>query len=318
MTIPTKKQILARYPKFYQNNFIKFIALNPKWTISDKEKKPISIYALKEYLTGKTHNLPYGASQYKIDDMTTLDDLLDIMPNAANHAYSLDCQKDHWLVLDIEKTCPNNLKKRFLSLPYLYGERSLSGKGIHLILPLPKNWEKFKTYHQMPKLQEKHKWFEILMAHWVTFTRNSLPESVSKGDGTLTVDTVFEYLTKQVKPAKHIDIKTLTKKPKIPYEHRILNALQDYQYSKTLNDFYKDESRFEFATAMFIIRSLNEIFNTYATLAAINYTPNQIAYLTYEELQKRLPYRPKHDEVRQNMPWLLYTAQTALARYLTD
>lgn len=318
MTLSRAAQLtVKRYPKFYNNDFIKFIAENQKWSISNKDKMPVSIYALRQYLKGYGHDI-YGASQYKLDDQATLPGLLNLVPNAANHAYNLDCQKDHWVVLDIEKTCPDNLKKRFLSLPYLYGEHSLSGKGIHLILPLPHCWNEYQAYHNMPKLQEKHKWFEILMTHWVTFTRNALPKSVSQGDGTLSVDTVFKYLTKQVKPAKHVDVTTLESRPKIPQEKRLLRLLKENDYGKTLTDFYNDESRFEFATAIFVAKKLTEIINEYASLSSVDYSPDQIAYVVYDDLKTRLPYRPKHDEVRQNMPWLLYTAQTALATLASD
>lgn len=312
------EEIKNKYKVFYNNDFIKFIAENPKWSISDNEKKPVSIPALKEKIAGALIGPLPGASQYNAGDMTTLDDLLNILPNAANHAYQLNCKIDHWVCLDIEAKCPENLKKRFLSLPYLYGEHSLSGKGIHLYMPLPSNWDKYKAYHDMPKLQEKHKWFEILLSHWVTFTRNALPIPTSKGDGTLDLSTVFTYLTKQVRPSKHIDVNTITKKPKIPNEKLIQLYLRDYQYSKHLGDFYDDESRWEFANAIFLVRAVYDIFNSRPEFKNMHYSDNQIAFIVYEELKKRLPYRSKHDTVRQGMPWLLYTSQTALAHYLQD
>lgn len=311
--------IKKTYPEFYGNDFIKFIAENPKWSISDKNKRPISMCDLKAKLNNQNLNHPlYGASQYNPNDMTTLDGLLNLLPNASNHAYQLNAKRDHWLVLDIEKSCPDKLKKRFLSLPYLYGEHSLSGKGIHLILTLPKNWQDFKEYQDMPKMQEKHKWFEILMNHWVTFTRNSLDKPINEGDGTLTVDTVFSYLAKETKPEKHIDIKTLVHKPKIPHEKFIINLMRDHPYNKDLTDFYNDESRWEYANAMYIIRQFMLIRKQYLSLHKVAYTDDQIVYLTYDILKERLPYRPKHDDIRQNMPWLLFLSQSAYARYLDD
>ena len=307
-----------RYSTFYNNNFIKFIAENPKWSISDKDKKPVSIPGLKEKLAGVLQGPIPGASQYNAGDMTTLDNLLNILPNASNHAYQLDCKIDHWICLDIEASCPPKLKKRFLSLPYLYGEHSLSGKGIHLYMPLPSNWDKYKAYHNMPKLQEKHKWFEFLLAHWVTFTRNALDKPTSKGDGTLDSATVFAYLTKQVRPAKHIDVNTITKKPDIPNEKLIQLYLSDYHYQKSLGDFYDDESRWEFANAIFLVRSVYDILASRMEFRKTKYTDEQVAYIVYEELKKRLPFREKHDTIRQGMPWLLYTSQTALAHYLDD
>lgn len=312
------KLIKDKYHAFYSNDFIKFISENPKWSISDVNKRPVSIPALKEKLNGVLQGPIPGASQYNADDMTTLDNLLNILPTASNHAYQLNCKVDHWVCLDIEAACPEKLKKRFLSLPYLYGEHSLSGKGIHLYMPLPSNWDKYKAYHNMPKLQEKHKWFEILLAHWVTFTRNALPVPESKGDGTLDLSSVFTYLTKQVRPSKHIDVNTITKKPKIPNEKLIQIYLSDYHYTKSLGDFYDDESRWEFANAIFLVRSVDEILKTRREFQNINYNDNQIAFIVYEELKKRLPYRDKHDTLRQGMPWLLYTSQTALAHYLDD
>ena len=108
------------FPRFYQNKLIKHIMNKPKWTISDKNKRPISIADLQSTILNGTNSSEYirGADQYESADTTTLPKLLNILPTASNHAYKLNAKEDGFVVLDIEKTCPDDLKAQFLQLPY--------------------------------------------------------------------------------------------------------------------------------------------------------------------------------------------------------
>src|SRR5699024_2889070 len=105
-----------------------------------------------------------------------LNELVDFLPNAANHALRLNALVDRVAVLDIEKTCPDELKEALCRLPALYRERSMSGQGVHLVLPLPDSFEDFRDAAAKRVVKGPHGWYEILLGHYVTFTRDVLPE----------------------------------------------------------------------------------------------------------------------------------------------
>lgn len=326
----TKHYDYRDYLAFYNNDFIKSIANNPKWSISDKDKRPINMSALETFLKERdTRVYIGGASQYDDTNMTTLGHTVKMLPNVANHAYMLNAKIDGWVVLDIEKTCPPDLKKKFLQIPYLYGEHSMSGKGIHLICRLPSNWNEFPNYQNMVKLQAKTGWYEILMYHWVTFTRNHLDKISSKGtkDG-YTIADIFKDLTDQVKASQKTAIKELVDKPDIPSEKRVLKLMEPFQYSKKPEDFPKldvnknylgpDMSRYEFGYASYLAYYVNQTINKLPSLAKKQYTDQEIEWMVYDLLKKRLKWRAKHDTKHKNMPWLLYNAVAAVEHMRLD
>lgn len=317
------------YLPFYRNDFIKSIASNRRWSVSDKSKVPCNMSDLKALIETKDSRIHVrGANMYHEDNMTTLKECIKLIPNIANHAYMLDCQREGWVVLDIEKTCPDELKQKFLKLPYLYGERSLSGEGIHLICKLPENWNEHPEYHNAVKLQSKEGWYEMLMMHWVTFTRNWLTPMSSEGDGSITVADVFNSLIKQNKAVKAVKAKAITKKPEIPEEKRLLRLMNTLEYHKEPKDFPKldkydrylgpDLSKYEFGYSAYLAYYLIKLIDTRADIATNHYNDEQIAYVVYELLQKRLEHRSKHDTRRNGMPLLLYDASIAVAKVRLD
>lgn len=326
----TKHYDYRDYLEFYNNDFIASIANKPKWSISDKDKRPINMQALETFLKEKdTRIYISGASQYDDTNMTTLGHTIKMLPNVANHAYMLNAKIDGWVVLDIEKTCPPDLKKKFLQIPYLYGEHSMSGKGIHLICPLPSNWNQFPNYQSMVKLQAKTGWYEILMYHWVTFTRNHLKKITSKGTKEgYTIANIFEELTKQNKASQKVDVDPLIDKPDIPSEDRILLMMDTYHYGRKPEDFPKEDenknylgpdmSRYEFGYASFLALHVNDMVHRLSTLAKNEYTDEEITWIVYDLLKKRLEWRAKHDTYHKKMPWLLYNASVAVGHMRLD
>ena len=117
---------------FIQNDFIQTIAENRRWTVSTSKKKPVDMNILRSQ--GKV----VGAS-FKDGNMPLVDlyDVRNILPNATNATYSLNQALDDFIVLDIEPRCPPEIRDSLLTLPYMYGELSMSGKGFHLIFQKP-------------------------------------------------------------------------------------------------------------------------------------------------------------------------------------
>lgn len=318
------------FPVFYHNAFIKSIANKPNWAVSDKDKVPRSLPSVKAMIDAKDTRIRItGASMYNPDDMVTLTESLQILPNIANHAYMLDCQKEGWVVMDIEKTCPDDLKEKLLGLPYLYGEYSLSGEGIHLICKLPEDWNEHPEYHKMVKLRQKFGWYEMLMYHWVTFTRDSLPKSESKGNGKISVKDVFDKLITENRATHPLSVNAVIDKPNLAREKKVVNYLDGFDYTKKPEDFPKkdkyghlipggDMSSYEFGYTMFMIYKLFDLEKRYEWARKLEYTDDERAWIIYDILQRKLTHRAKHDTKHNGMPLLLYDAVHGLAMYRLD
>lgn len=293
------------FAEFYEHPFIKSIADDEKWTVSDKTKKPIDmfVYKYRHQITGATftNNL----------SLVSLPELCSLIPNARNNAYFMDALTDNFVVLDIEKKCPDDIKKELLQTPYIYGEISLSGQGYHLIYPLPDCFSDYPDAQTKIVMKEPHGYYEILLQHYVTFTRNMLP----KATGNKSFENIFKKFAKtQVKASKH-DINVNELKPDdIPFADNIIFILSSVEYQKTPADFFDDMSKYEYGFMGFLYYKLKNIINIKDYRESHEYTDNEIAWLLYETAKDKIPYRPKHDEFRNNLPWLLYLAGEIIAR----
>lgn len=304
------------YPNFYTNEGILKIADKPKWTISSNDKKPLD---MKEYLINKR---VYGAKYQDKRSLTTLATILKSFTHTNNVTYFIDALSDNMAVLDIEPTCPNDLKEELLKLPAYYKETSMSGKGIHLLLDLPKNFYDFEVATKKNTLKHKDGYYEILLNHFVTFTRNEI--KTPHGEPKYTFEEIYENLAKNAVNLKIKNIELMPEKPKsILKEDLIVSQLEVFKYHKTADDFvktndkgttYKDLSAYEYGCISNLKYRLHNIITRTSFLKNYPYSDNEKAWLLYEAAQKVLPYRPKHDEFRDGLPWLLYLSGKIIAR----
>ena len=314
-TIPLSPRLL--YPDFYNNPCIQELSRKCKWTVSDNTKRPINIQAIAfdDRIVGADCN---RLSECCMD----LDMMLQFAtPHNlefgnkdpiyfANYAFYLDALSDHYVVLDIEPNCPAEIKEQLLNTDYVYGEISLSGKGYHLIYPLPDCINEYPDAINKKSFKEK-KWYEIHLEHWITFTRNTIPAST--GAESSFIPIFRELASKQKKTVEsNIDITALT--DNIPNKDPILTiASSGQKFSKTVSDYDNDWSKYEFAYMGYLYRKLRNISKT-AIGKGHHYTPEELAYLTYLMAKSVMQHRDKHEEKRENLPWLLYLAKTIAAK----
>lgn len=299
------------YPEFYENDVIRRIAGNKKWTISDNTKRPIDMHAF--IVLHKIWGAAYDRGYNPLTDLKTL---IDNVPNCTNNAYQLEADIDKIVVLDIEPKCPDILKKALLELPYLYAETSMSGKGYHLIFDLPQDlWNKYPVIQNKMALKEEHGYYEILLDHMVTFTRNVIEKPEEEKDISEFYN-LFEILAAEAKKSKTAltqitvdDIKT----DDIPLYDRTMNVLSAQIYGKKPEDFSYDMSKYEFGMAAFYNRALAKLTKN-DLYKDINYSDEQKAIIVYSLIAKKLDYREKHDTERNKMPWLLYLATQCIAK----
>lgn len=310
----------------------------PKWCVS-KDKTPLDIYALKK-------GREWGASFKRSHSAYGNFDQACEISSSYGHPITLfvDSQEQAIYMIDIEKTCPQEIRQAILTGlkdNILYIERSLSGKGFHLMvdlgLPIDLRTIKYKQ------------WFEILANHHCTFT-------LSKVD----YDTAFneyiydnEVITDDNKDVELVQALNNGMSPKDFYEQigvirnikfvtsgeidvykqaagtfdgrhaDLFGILCDVVYDKTVDgDFFGDYSRYEFGYASKLHytakRASINMIDANANYYNLNLTKEQEIMLVYMVLKQMLPPRQKHNELRNGLPWLLYTSQMVYVKSFED
>ena len=301
------------FPEFYNHPFIKSIADQELWTISDNNKKPIDMWDLV-LNNPDGHRPPTGAKNHTSTYLMTLSDVCRYVENAKNNAYYFDSEKTGHIVLDIEPDCPDELKAAFLNTNYVYGEVSMSGRGFHLIYKTPECLKDYPEAMKKTKMQDSARKFEFLMEHWVTFTRQLIPPA--KPDAK-PIDEYFEEMCaiqKYTERKYNFDVDA-----ERPENIRNLTTIMflmrnNLAYKRTVEDFHGDMSRYEFGFAAMLYRRLNRILKQFKN----EYTQTEKAWILYDLMVEKLDHRDKHDTLREGKPWLLYLVQEVMAKNTDD
>jgi hypothetical protein len=316
----------ALFPSFYTNTAVQLLAGHARWSVSGRlgddpekdAKAPIDMRALM------TSGRIRGAWEISDSCLVTLDELKTFLPNAANNAFYLQAQTDGLMVLDIEKTCPPEIAAPLLGMTEaLYSELSMSGKGYHLLLPLPSNFWDYPLAVSKKVLREEHGYYEILLDHWVTFTRNEVPaERYVDPEGVLPVAPAWAELYASLAelaietPSVELDISA--EKPEIPREEQILDLMTRQPPKRDLASFHGDYSRWEFSILGVLYNRLAAILVAVKDVVDHPYDEGDQAWLVYLAGQKIIPARDKHEEYRNGMPLLLNAAVSLVARRSAD
>ena len=310
---------------FLENPLIEALAQEEAWSISDKDKRPLDIFELETYrrVVGCRPDMP--------GSMVTLDHMLRLVPDPPNLAFFLNADVQGYVCLDVEKTCDEELKQRFLSMAFVYGETSLSGKGLHLWFPMPNNIGAYPDVRHKIKLRETRGKYELLMrSHWVTFTGNMVePVPAPVGAETLTIENVYADLARQApKPPVSVTgavcdgCADISQIPDIDYIMDLL--LNRNPFEKVPEDFPDDNnaarcdmSRYEYA----YISSRYRLLRMILKLSRIEgnghvYTIDERWAILLECAVSFLDHREKHDQMRCGMPYLAYNTRSILMRVI--
>lgn len=326
---------LTAYPEFHSNPQIRAMAANERWTVSSTKatenrpsKFPVDARCL---LFGGVsasggHLEPgvvRGAFAHDERCLVDLDTLTQALPNTTNVTYYLNSRLDGHLVMDIEADCPPAEAARLLSmLDPLYSELSMSGRGYHLLMPMPANFWDFPEAAGKLVLRHELGWWEILLEHWITFTRVPIPteralqlEMIAPDEPAVWED-VFAELAAKAKTAPVADIDVDMDKPEIPYEDVIVKAILGNDHFRKLEDYGNDHSRYEFAVMGTYENRLKIFLETISLegLDEASFDDNMRAWVVYLAAQQGLEPRPKHSETRSGMPFLLSQAVSLIAR----
>ncbi|MGB3673966.1 MAG: hypothetical protein WA988_05975 [Candidatus Nanopelagicales bacterium] len=350
---------MSTFPEFYDNPHIRS-ALAPQrlWTVSDFDKRPVDIVAALDTspvcvrCSRAECNEVHGA---RIADaatqLLTLDELTLALPQASNVATHIDWRSSGMMILDIEADCPPEVTDQLLRLvtgnaessesTAVYSEVSGSGRGYHLLLPAPTNLAHFPRAADASKLQHPQRWYEVLLYHWITFSRRQIPPqrlasaaAEPKGD-RLTWESVFAQLV-QIAPGggatgdkgSGLFDQTLA----LAYEDVELTSLEievatavieqlDSQTGKDLiDDFHGDTSRWEMSqllpiaalsqSKLHVRQSINRI--TGSATQTPEQDQQQLLRVVHHVARHTLPARTKHHERRAGVSYLLKRCAEAL------
>lgn len=308
---------------FLNSPYIKSIAGQKRWTISDRNKRPLDIVRL---LSQEDPNNPghfYGdfirGALYPDERcLVSLYELIDRMPNAANFAcYTPDALYEGHVILDVEPSCDESFKNWFLQTDYIYGEYSMSGRGYHFVYKTPECFKNYPIAMTKAKIQSLKKDYEFMLGgHYLTFTANLLPPAT----GSRSIDHVFETLCSEQSLSEIAkDVNVMALKPEIPNEDMLLDGLLHYNRFKTLADFHNNFSSYEFSCCSRLFHQLKRLMKLpLYNPQQIEYTENQMCWLVYMAAKNHIPFREKHNEYRvngnQKLPWLLWEATQVAAK----
>lgn len=296
------------FSDFYNHPFIQSISGRERWTVSDNTKRPIDMFVFIHQFGRVT-----GAAFTDENSLVDLPTLCKHIPNAANNAYYMDVLVDDFVVLDIEKTCPDDIKAELLKLPYIYGETSLSGKGYHLVFPAPACLQDYPVAMKKTAMKDPKGHYEILLNHYVTFTRNMIPPADENNTGDF--EALFRKMAIDQKDVNRTDVDIKSIEPEHgPDYDKIVGLLRRQEYKKSLSDFYDDFSKFEYGCMGFFHFKLKQILKVNTIAPGYAYSDNEKAWIIYEICKDKIPYRAKHDEMRDGLPWLLYLAREVIAK----
>lgn len=324
---------VTAFPEFYTNPVITALGQRKAWTISDNDKMPVDLHALT------TSGRVYGAHADNYHTaLATLPELTTMIPQAANCAFRIETSLDHCLILDIEKTCPTDVADQLLLLSThaYYTETSMSGKGYHLVMPMPANFDQFPNAQVKTALKHTHGWFEVLLHQWITFTRNPIPQQrlndayVRQGHAKRSWEDVYAELAAQARPATHsglnLDPEELKPDDFTPVENNIteqaipiITERFAQNYTKDVYDFDGDYSRWEFSrinvlTSMVVEQLSSLLLPLSMADPTISRTPRaeHVAYLVYKLATTIFDHRDKHDTTRNGLPFLYYRAVSCI------
>ena len=331
--------------KFATENWVQPFLNIPCWTVTcvDKAdplyKAPINLpYLLQK---GKL----YGATEIEgIKPYMTLNDIL-AEPRLANLQFitMILNQRNNGndiVILDIEPTCPEDIKKALMELPYLYAETSMSGKGIHAVFPAPKTYpEILETKPSVQKGMEKQTAdpatvqnvtgkklpiYEILLGrnHAVTFTLRKLERRTPPSRPLSDFYAIWEELAAQKKVTETRDLNTdnLPELKDIPDVGLILSFLEGVGTYKKDPSNFDTMSDYEFGFIGFYKYRLQHIIEKITQLQKAQnsknpawkpyeYSDEEKLVLLHHIVKTKIEPREKHEEERFGKTWLMWSCE---------
>lgn len=331
---------------FIQNPLVNHLANEPYWTVSDDNKRPVNARLLLD--TGNVYNAKFDG-EWPLVTLHELDK--DQNLQAVNRAYRLRARENRVIAIDVEPGAPEYMKQDVLEFPAHMTELSKNGGVHLLILVPedlinPENRYMFDDLsvfkEPVPKPEDpaekpRDAYFEVLFNdHFVTFTKRMLTEKAcidydqnpeAKAmlarflDGIVQMDKQRKKERELAKQYRIGMMKNLIDEEKEKAIESFISIkpfekAREQAENKSASDFGEDYSRYEMSVANGLafhtirVHKLAEDTISFREMAT-SLNDQDLAYAIYLLLKEAVPYRDKHEETRDGLPWLLFTSKRA-------
>lgn len=220
-----------------------------------------------------------------------------------SYAFWLIENQDDFIMLDVEKTCSDEMKQKFLNTDFIYGEYSMSGQGYHLVYRKADIKKACPLLEYCSVIKEFKGDYEILLSHFVTFTGNTI---MKKDNPTEDIVRLIQPVldTVRLSREKRLDVDELSDTEEIYEYDSIMDVLEGLSYDKSPSDFEYDMSRYEFGFVAYYKRQLDSILNN--LYDNDDYDDLDKITIVYNAVCEYIEPREKHDRQINGLPYLLH------------
>lgn len=324
---------------FMENETIKKLAKDNRWTISSNEKVPLDAKVLL-----RSGEIKWASILKKPYPLVTLNELnQDENLLGCNRTYRLNAKKNLTFMIDIEPSATDDVILSGINFPANYTEISMSGRGVHLLVEVPKdlvNDENRYLFEERSVIKDQSKTFEYLFnEHYITFTKRiatdkPIADFVNNQADREKLINLLAHIVESDKIAKAnrvnidgIDINIAENETpeqttareylmSIPPTVKLIEQLSMLSPTDYNNDMSDYEWDVHVACCKRAITTMENV-----KLASPSPFLDKVGCMTEEnfcswayELSKEiLPWREKHEGIRRGDPWLVYQTKRAWA-----
>ncbi|MDR0594871.1 MAG: hypothetical protein LBG60_16805 [Bifidobacteriaceae bacterium] len=297
------------------------LAALPRWTFSDPSKRPIDMVALRD-----GHRVA-GARFRDARCLVPAREVLEILSalgvaGLGNLTFFLDAQLDRLAVVDIDPGCGPRARRALERLPALYREVSMSGRGAHLVMPLPPEVE-LDTFNQV-KLRAPDDHWEILLHQFCAFTGRQA-EAGFGGGADADWQRIWSGLESSLRPApsagrggaaREYGATTL---PDLDLANLAVLLRADAQLrhiaGRDVSNWGGDHSKREFAFICAALELLDRHVERRRQFAPdSDISADDRLGLVVQAFAHHIPHRPKHDEIRPDGAFVERRVRWAMER----
>lgn len=336
-----RSRTLMNLEGFVSNPLINKIGKESYWSFSDDDKRPLDA---RKYVDTGMLDLFYMDDEYDTSSLVTLSELeADKNLKYVNRAYRFHengKRRNPLMCIDVEKIANEELVQEMMTLPMHYAEFSKSG-GIHILIEVPRCIidTEINYLFNLTVFKDLSEEFEIIFnRHFCTFTKKMIQTRTPDFSNADTPDSkqLKEFLLKIValdekaalirEQRKGIALKDVPiyEEENLPDHITALAELMPKDYIEYLRniseaDYEYNMSRYEYNIATRISGKLyncikdstDPFLSSYLTKSPLDLDIWDYIYATYVHMKEILPHRPKHNQQREGLAWLLYLSRDA-------
>lgn len=299
------------FPEFYSNPAVQQLASQSRWTVTDSELVPINIRRLLR--TGKVE------AAYEVGDscLTTLRELTQQIPNAANAAFYLRANTDRIAAVSTDGSCPKRVSHELMRLPRLYVEHSMNGRGHLLLVPLPESADDLSATPGGTVLREAHGHYEVTLEGWVTFSRDTLRGNPSPAlPRSVPAAPQWDDIFRRLSGAQEIPHAKVAARLEEPRLSQVVDLVTCRPLSFDFNDAGGNVAAYEHAVLGELYERIHPILQALQKAdPATNLSHTVEVAVLYAAALRMLPHRGQTDHRLEPEPLLIGAVRAAIEQH---